>query len=148
VSPSTPRPNPSPADTTRTRCLPGADHPSASSRLLSRFPSVGSPFGPSTPDLAPERQVFGPLVPPRESCSVLVVSHHLDGLLRTAGVSVVAAHSRPWGSPCFLDPTSCTGQLSREPLSQRDRARPHGALTPRSCSLPAVVPPLTAITRR
>jgi hypothetical protein len=48
-----------------------------------------------------ETLTIGPLVPPRESRSVRVVSLHLDGFLRTDGASIVAARSRPWGSPCF-----------------------------------------------
>ena len=120
------------------------DHPSTSSRLLLAVPSVGSPFSPSTPDIAPKRCAIGSLVPTRESRSVLVVSHHLDGFLRTDGADTVAARCRPWGPPCFDDPLTCTRSLSRELTGQHERARSHGALTPRSFSLPAAPAPLTA----
>jgi hypothetical protein len=39
---------------------------------------------------------------PSTSCSVLVVSHHLDGFLRAAACGFVAPRCRPWGSPRFL----------------------------------------------
>ena len=45
---------------------------------------------------------FGRTVPPVRSCSVLVVSHHLDGLLRLRAFGLVASRSRPWGSSHFL----------------------------------------------
>src|SRR5688572_19961553 len=35
------------------------------------------------------------------SCSVHVVSHHLDGFLRTAGSGLVASRYRTWGSLRF-----------------------------------------------
>jgi len=36
-----------------------------------------------------------------EPCSVRVVSHHLDGLLRSEGCRLVASCCRSWGSLCF-----------------------------------------------
>jgi hypothetical protein len=58
----------------------GEPDPDSSSRGLARFrPSTVSPAA-STPG-APERS-FGPAVPCAGSRSALVVSHHLDGLLR------------------------------------------------------------------
>jgi hypothetical protein len=36
-----------------------------------------------------------------ESRSVLVVSHHLDGFLRSGVRGLVASRCRSWGSPCF-----------------------------------------------
>jgi len=54
-----------------------------------------------------EALTIGPLVPPRESRSVRVVSLHLDGFLRSDGASTVAARSRPWGSSCFARPAAC-----------------------------------------
>jgi len=44
---------------------------------------------------------FGQPVPSGWSRSVLVVSHHLDGLLRAGARGLVASHIRPWGSSCF-----------------------------------------------
>jgi hypothetical protein len=144
ASPSSPRPSPLPRDPAQAR-FPVALTIRRPRRVSSsRFPSAGSPLDPSTPGPAPKRWTFGPLVPPRGSRSARVVSHHLDGFLRTDGASTVAARSRPWGSPCFSDTLPCTVLLSREPPGQRDRARSHGALTPRRCSPPAVPPPLTA----
>ena len=40
----------------------------------------------------------------RATCSVLVVSHHLDGLLRNRDRELVASRSRSWGSPRFRPP--------------------------------------------
>jgi hypothetical protein len=45
---------------------------------------------------------FGPRVPHLDSCSARVVSHHLDGLLRTGACGLVASRFRPWGSPRFV----------------------------------------------
>jgi hypothetical protein len=45
---------------------------------------------------------FGPRVPPLDSCSARVVSHHLDGFLRTRVCGFVAPRFRPWGSLRFI----------------------------------------------
>jgi hypothetical protein len=45
---------------------------------------------------------FGPRVPPLDSCSARVVSHHLDGLLRTGACGFVAPRFRPLGSLRFV----------------------------------------------
>ena len=54
-------------------------------------PCVSAPKRPREADGATHR--------PR---SVLVVSHHLDGLLHSAGCGLVASRYRSWGSPAFL----------------------------------------------
>jgi hypothetical protein len=64
------------------------------------------------------------------SGSALVVSHHLDGLLRTDGASIVAARCRPWGSPRFPTATTCTDLLPREDFRQRDHRVSRVALYP------------------
>lgn len=84
----------------------------SSSRDLSRLrPSTDSPVA-STPE-APKRFI-GPAVPRASSRSVLVVSHHLDGLLRTraAGLLHPAASLR---FAAFL--------AERDPPSHRAEAR-------------------------
>jgi len=48
---------------------------------------------------------FGPTVPTVRSRSVLVVSHHLDGLLRCEAFGLVASRNRPWGPSRFQLPT-------------------------------------------
>jgi len=59
----------------------------------------------SAPDRVHSRSAlppsFGPTVPPARSRSVLVVSHHLDGLLHCLIPGLVASRSRPWGPPRF-----------------------------------------------
>jgi len=47
---------------------------------------------------------LGPAVPPARSRSALVVSHHLDGFLRTRGHGLVASRCQPWGSTRFAHP--------------------------------------------
>jgi hypothetical protein len=83
-----------------------------------------------------EALTIGPLVPPRESRSAHVVSLHLDGFLRTDGANIVAARSRPWGSPCCCHPSTCPIAPKRAAVSMVGLVS-HGALTPRSHSLPA-----------
>lgn len=69
-----------------------------------------------------EAHAIGPLVPPRESCSVHVVSLHRDGFLRTYGANIVAARSRPWGSSCCPWPPTCPVAPERA-VGQRARPR-------------------------
>ena len=53
------------------------------------------------------------------SRSVLVVSHHLDGFLRTGGAGIVAARSRPLGSPCFPSRDPAPGSRKNPVVSDR-----------------------------
>jgi hypothetical protein len=69
------------------------------------------------------------------SWSALVVSHHLDGLLRTDGASTVAARCRPWGSPRFPPVSTCTDPPPKEHARQHTHRVSRDALTPRR-SLP------------
>jgi hypothetical protein len=63
--------------------LAAAGHPVASLRLLLEVPSIESMWRRQLPVVRSEElPAFGPLVPTSVSRSVLVVSHHLDGLLR------------------------------------------------------------------
>jgi len=57
---------------------------------------------------------FGPTVPTVRSRSVLVVSHHLDGLLHCEALGLVASRNRPWGPPRFQlqTPASSTPALT------------------------------------
>jgi hypothetical protein len=52
----------------------------------------------------PATHTLGPTMPPVDSCSALVVSHHRDGFLRVVDRGLVASRCRSWGSPRF--PTS------------------------------------------
>jgi hypothetical protein len=60
-----------------------------------------------------------------DSCSARVVSHHLDGLLRTEACGFVAPRFRPWGSPRFVPAV---------PRLRRDVGDPRGL--PRSAVIP------------
>ena len=64
----------------------------------------------------------------RRSRSVLVVSHHLDGLLHTLGCRLVASCFRSWGSPAFR-----VGRLlmpTRRPRPGRAPTAPAARLIP------------------
>jgi hypothetical protein len=65
---------------------------------------------------------------PRRSCSALVVSHHLDGLLRTAGSGLVASRYRTWGSLRFTTARrrapKCSRRAAGRPRSRRRGGRP------------------------
>jgi hypothetical protein len=72
------------------------------------------------------------------SCSALVVSHHLDGLLRVCARRSVAPCSRSWGSrPFWLRPHEPAQALDREPdhpgrartLRSLPRRQPHRVST-------------------
>jgi hypothetical protein len=57
------------------------------------------------------------------SCSVHVVSHHLDGFLRTAGSGLVASRYRTWGSLRF---TSTKRRKPKFPGGWQDGSVPEG----------------------
>ena len=84
--------------------LQSATHLARSQDLLS-WASPGSPLHriPSARPLpiAGKPAIIGPPLPYDESCSVPVVSHHLDGLLRALGRGFVAPRYRSWGPPRF-----------------------------------------------
>jgi len=61
-------------------------------------PLLRHPSSSSTPRL---RRVLRRVDATRRACSVRVVSHHLDGLLRTDGRRFVAPCCQTWGSPRF-----------------------------------------------
>jgi hypothetical protein len=64
----------------------------------------------STPGRVPKHAPFGSTEPSALSCSVLVDSHHLDGLLHHQACGLVASHIRPWGSPRSTEAhTPCEG---------------------------------------
>jgi hypothetical protein len=77
------------------------------------------------------------------SCSVLVVSHHLDGFLRVETCGLVASRYRSWSSPRFLRSIatccrSCRGRASRSPRC----VHPSKNSRDRSCSAsPRPLPP-------
>jgi hypothetical protein len=66
-----------------------------------------------------EQAPFGPALPSNRTCSALVVSHHLDGLLRAQARGFVAPRSQP-GVRRVLDPP--------EPVPSEDGSGPPGAL--------------------
>jgi len=77
--------------------------------------------------LLPETEAsFGLAALPAKSRSALVVSHHLDGFLRTMSHGLVASRCQPWGSTRFAQPRS----QSPEGLSQLEPPSPHRRLTP------------------
>jgi len=77
---------------------------------------------------------LAPRVPPSKSRSVLVVSHHLDGFLRSASCGLVASRYRSWGSPRFRAP---------RPVEDRDGA----ALSRGAGPYPSKKSPPTAVPR-
>lgn len=81
-----------PDEGSRTLCAPPSSLPAA-----------------STPGKAPKCSAIGSAEPSALSWSVLVGSHHLDGLLHRWACRLVASCIRPWGSPRFRsrrDPTA------------------------------------------
>jgi hypothetical protein len=76
---------------------------SASLGLARLFhPSVVSPRCVHSQTPLQAAMAFGPRLPHLDSCSARVVSHHLDGLLRTGACGFVAPRFRPWGSLRFV----------------------------------------------
>ena len=71
-----------------------------------RAPSfvVSAPL-PCSPSARPpaDRSLLRPDAAKRQTCAVLVVSHHLDGLRHRRHRELVASPCRPWGSPgCWI----------------------------------------------
>jgi hypothetical protein len=83
------------------------------------------------------------------SCSVHVVSHHLDGLLRTDGASTVAARSRPWGSPRFPlrapSPTLSRRSLPASTPTAFPRCTHPAKIIPARSASPLTIPPEEAM---
>ena len=69
---------------------------------------------------------FGSTALPAKSRSALVVSHHLDGFLRTMSHGLVASRCQPWGSTRFAQLSS----QSPEGPSQLEPPSSHRSLTP------------------
>jgi hypothetical protein len=83
-------------------------------RVSTECPLLRHPSGSSTPRL---RRVLRPVDANRRACSARVVSHHLDGLLRTGGRRFVAPCSQTWGSLRFR---RLTAGPARKPARQWD----------------------------
>jgi len=64
-----------------------------------------------------------PRLPASESRSVLVVSHHLDGFLRSKGRGLVASRCQSWGSPRFV--LSHSSRRFSHPSKNSTRPQPH-----------------------
>jgi hypothetical protein len=77
---------------TSERSLERRIHPKVSPPLGGLFapPSINQPCVHSQ-----GRSPFSPASQGADSCSVFVVSHHLDGLLRADGCGLIASHNRP-----------------------------------------------------
>jgi hypothetical protein len=84
----------------------------------------------------------------RATCSALVVSHHLDGLLRNRDRELVASRSRSWGSPRFRPPPPPHDRgretdeaedfpATQYPSKNPPRRQPYRVTT--ACCLPAVI---------
>lgn len=74
-----------------------------------------------------------PRQPASESCSALVVSHHLGGFLRSGGRGLVASRCQSWGSPRFLTSGSWSGPApvrDRHPVGRSADAFPATLFTP------------------
>jgi hypothetical protein len=85
----------------------------------------------STPGPGPSRDPIpvapksrGPTAPPVQPRSVLVVSHHLDGFLRTRSRGLVASRCRSWGSPRFTKPAPVGPTLLTSSLARRGVSHP------------------------
>jgi len=82
------------------------------------------PFRASTP---PNRHCCRsgsvPRLPASESRSVLVVSHHLDGFLRSKGRGLVASRCQSWGSSRFV--LSQSSRRFSHPSKNSTRPQPH-----------------------
>jgi hypothetical protein len=88
-----------------------------------------SPMRPLPPALPPASASGSPDPTTR---SALVVSHHLDGFLRTWARGLVASRCRSWGSPRFAHPWPPRG---------RSLATVYGKRSPRRGSHPSKNPP-------
>jgi len=63
------------------------------------------------PEVKPKRPFLRKSDATRTSCSVLTVSHRLDGFLRASACGFVAPRCRPWGSTRFLRACSKASKL-------------------------------------
>jgi len=116
---------------------------------LPSAPPSTSPEGPplsrspcaSTPGREASFPSFGLGMPIPRSCSVLVVSHHLDGLLRATARGLVASLCRPWGSSRFVrdSPKTCAFPVTLPPLEELPRPAVGSPVT--RCLGPPAVPP-------
>jgi hypothetical protein len=117
----------------------------ADSRTLCAPPS--SVLVESTPGRVPRHASFGSTEPSALSCSVLVDSHHLDGLLHHQACGLVASHIRPWGSPRSTEAhTPCEGFPPAGTVALSPALRPSlpsiGKLPSHACT--TALPPLCA----
>jgi hypothetical protein len=84
---------------------------------------------------APESSASATEAPPPPSRSVLVVSHHLDGLLHLLERGLVASRCRSWGSPRFPRRRLTASDPVKDRRSCPGRRVPRDAHTPRRSSL-------------